>query len=211
MDSKDVGQYLEENAIEQAIGGNQYDAMKSNDMYNDTQLNQKIMTPEWESNKIFIMKPQMIEEIVWMPVYLPDGSIKKFNGQTVVELKKVKRFDGWAKEEITFAAGNLFKSDLATAISGEGEMVVVNKLMNLYFYVVELSATTGEDYSYDLYKFYNLIGSVLNTSKSKYGKTLEMVKTNITKGEMTNTVRQMLLQDQKRKGIFGGLRQRLNF
>ncbi len=209
--SEEVGQAVEKSALEQAFASDPYAAMRSNQADNDTQLNQKLMTPEWKSNELYVMKPKITIKEVYIPETDTNGEKIIHNGNYVVKKKSVKFFDGWKSEKVEIPGGNMFKSDFNTAIINDTSISLINKLSNLYFSIVELSVATGEDYSYDLYKFNMILGTLLNASKSRYGKTLEMVKTNITKGEQTSTIRQMLLQDQKRKGLFSNLRKKLPF
>jgi len=167
------------------------------------------MTPEWRSDELFIMKPKITMKEVYVPEKDSNGETIIHNGNFVVRKKTVQFFDGWESEKIEIPGGNMFKTDFNTAILNDVNISLVNKLSTLYFQIVELSVATGENYSYDLYKFSMIFGALLNSSKSRYGKTLEMVKTNITKGEQTSTIRQMLLQDQQRQGIFSKLRKKL--
>jgi len=205
MNQEIVAAAMQEQAFKDAMG-NGYDALKSNDALNEVHLNQKIMTPEWRSDKLYILKPKIEMKICWVPQTDKNGEAVLFEGEPVVEKKEVQFFDGWNNDEIDLPGGNIFKTDFNTAILSDTQINLANKLTNMYISIIELSIATGEDYSYDLYKFSGLLGSLLNTSKSRYGKTLELMKTQITKGEQTNTIRQMLLEDQRRKGVFGKIK-----
>jgi hypothetical protein len=209
--SEEVGQAIERQQLNQAFGQaiqSPYASMDSDSALTDVQLNQKLMRPEWESNKLKIMRPQVEEEEVWVCLRDEEGKPIMRNGKKVVDLEKVRVFKGWEQKEVEVPGGNLFKSDLRTAISDDTDILMLNRLMNLYFYIIELSMATGEDYSFDLYKLYNLIGSVLNTSNTRYGKTLEMIKTQISKGVQESTIRQALLQD-RRGGLFDRFRKKV--
>lgn len=211
VDSQSISDALEQRAIIQAMGQEpNYDALNSNMPLDLTQLNEGLMRPEWDSSKIMLMKPKMVEKEVWMPI-MENGEMVMYEGRAVVELKNMQVFEGWNQEEITVPGGNIFKKDLTTAISSDMDISMLNRLINLYLYTVELSVATGEDYGHDLWKLYALIGGILNTSKSRYGKTQELVKTNITRGYQENVLRQMLLNDQRKRGLFANLRSKLPF
>lgn len=209
VSAEEIGYTLERQGIEKAINA-PYDSLSSNDVLNDVQLNQKIMTPEWKSDKLTIMKPKLKFETVWTPKLDGDGNEVRYKGELVVKRRKVKVFDGWETDEVDMPGGNIFKTDFNTAILSDSLINLVNRMTNTRQTIAELSISTGDDYSYDLYKYTCILGTILNVSKSRYGKTLEMLKTNISRGEMTNTIKQMLLQDRK-KGIFEGFRRRLPF
>jgi len=209
ISNEDIGNALEKQALEKAMNS-PYNALSSEEVLNEVQLNQKIMTPEWRSDKLTIMKPKIKIETCWVPKLDGDGNEVFYKGELVVKRKQVKVFDGWKTDEIDIPGGNIFTSDFNTAILGDNLINLVNRMTNTRQTIAELSIATGDDYSYDLYKYTCILGTILNVSKSRYGKTLEMLKTNITRGEMTNTIKQMLLQDKK-KGLFAGFRKRLPF
>lgn len=204
--SEEVGRAIEEAVLRQEFNRSPFGNLKSEDILNETQLNQKIMRPEWDSSKLMVVKPKMTVEQCWVPEYDNDGKPVLFKGQKVVKPKQVKVFEGWEKQELDLPVKNLFKADLTTAISSPDDLAMINKMGDLILQIVELSVATEEDYSYDLYKFYNLMGVMLNSSKSRGGKTLEMLKTQINKGEQTSTIKQMLLQDKRRQGVFGKIK-----
>jgi len=209
--SEDVGKAVEEAILRQEFNRSPFDGLKTDEILTDHQLNHKIMKPEWDSSTLCLMKPKLKIEDCYVQLLDEEGNPKNFNGKKVVVLKEVKVFDGWKNEKVEVPGGNIFKSDLTTAISSPLDLSLVNKMIDTYLFTVQLSMATEEDYSYDLYKLENLVGCVLNSSKSRGGKTLEMLKTQISKGEQTSTIRQMLLQDKQRKGLFGSIRSKLPF
>jgi hypothetical protein len=210
--SEDMGQAIEKAAIENSYEGSQFDALRDEaKIYTAEQLNQKIMTPEWQSNKLTIMKPQLKTKMCYQVKKDENGNEVLYKGKPVVEEKEVQVFEGWKTEHIEMPGENLFKTDFNTAILNDTFVELVNRLANTRQTIMELSVATGDDHSYDVYKYDSVIGVILNASKSHYGKTLELLKTQISKGEQTNVIRQMLLQDQKRRGLFGALRSKLPF
>jgi hypothetical protein len=210
--SEDMGQAIEKAAIENSYEGSRFDALRDEaKIYTAEQLNQKIMTPEWQSNKLTIMKPQLKTKMCYQVKKDENGNEVLYKGKPVVEEKEVQVFEGWKTEHIEMPGENLFKTDFNTAILNDTFVELVNRLANTRQTIMELSVATGDDHSYDVYKYDSVIGVILNASKSHYGKTLELLKTQISKGEQTNVIRQMLLQDQKRRGLFGALRSKLPF
>jgi hypothetical protein len=203
--SEEIGQAIEDATIRRELNRTPYDNLHSDDIITDTQLNQRIMRPEWDS-KLIVMKPKVSIEECYTYKLDYQGEPILHNGKKVVLLKEVKVFEGFKTEELDLPVKNLFKADLTTAISSPTELALINKMSDFIFHLVELSLATEEDYSYDIYKFYNVLGSILNTSKSRGGKTLEMLKTQINKGEQTSTIKQMMLEDQRRKGLFGKIK-----
>jgi len=206
--AEQIGDALESGAIRQMITDSPYDGLRSDSPLNEVQLNERIMKPEWESNKLYLMKPKLVSEEAYVVMCDENENPQQHKGIPVVKLKRVNVFKGWEKKEVEIPGGNVFKTDLTTAISSEEDLNILRKMLNLYFYLVELSMATGEDYSYDLYKFHALIGGMLNISKSRYGKTMEMLKTQITRGYQENTLKQMLLSDRKKKGLFARFKRR---
>jgi len=207
--AEEIGIALEEQAIGDAFSGNHssYSGVGGEgQVYSNQELNNKLMSPEWDTSKLVIMKPKFSIQTVAIKVLDSDGNPVLHEGLYVVEEKELKVFEGWENKEIEVAGGNIFKRDWNTAILDNSLSQLINSMFNTRQFLIELSISTGEDYSYDIYKYTSVIGGILNTSKSKYGKTMELVKTDITKGEQTNIIRQMLLQDQKKRGIFGKIK-----
>lgn len=126
----------------------------------------------------------------------PDWDAPYFVKQTV------KVYAGMTSQEINLPIPNLFKSDLSSAMLGEQDVWLITDLINLYAYIVQLSFATGEDYSTDLYKLYNLIGGILNTSGARGGRKAELAKTIITKGEAKSWVYQQQIEKEKKKKRF---------
>lgn len=211
VSSEDIGRAIEEASLRKELNRSPYDALQNDDILTDQQLNQRIMRPEWDSSKLHVMKPKITIEECYVQLQDQEGNPVYRNGKKVVVKKEVKVFDSWENKSIEVPGGNLFKSDLTTSISSPTDMALINKMIDTYLFTIQLSMATEEDYSYDLYKLYNLMGGSSVTTKARGGKTLEMLKTQITKGEQTSTIRQMLLQDQQRKGLFGSIRNKLPF
>lgn len=203
--AEDVANALENKQIMNAFGltpPNPYDALKTDEIHTDSQLNQRLMTPQWDSTKLKTMNPKMKIEKCFVVKKGKDGKPVFFNGKPVVEEKEVKCFDGFETKTIDVPSANIFLPDMRTSVLRPEDRNIMQILTDLYFFVLQESLATETDFSYDLYFIEQKLGSILNISPSLGGKIADLLKTQITRGEQTNVVRQMLLQDQ-RKGIFG--------
>ncbi len=182
---------------------NPLDALKSDDILSDPQLNQRLMTPDWDSSKLTLMIPKTKIETCWVIKKGPDGKPLFFEGLPVVDKKTVKVFDGFETKEVDLPTKNIFKSDMRISLLRPEDRNILQSLLDLYFFIVQESVATEEDFSYDLYNISQKIGSILNVAPSLGGKGAEILKTTITKAEQSNTFKQMMLDDQRKKGIFG--------
>ena len=167
------------------------------------QLNQRLMTPDWDSSKLTLMIPKTRIETCWVIKKGPDGKPLMFEGKPIVDEKSVKLFDGFDSKIVDLPTKNIFKSDMRISLLRPEDRNILQSLLDLYFFIVQESIATEEDFSYDLYNISQKIGSILNIAPSLAGKGAELLKTQITKAEQSSTIRQMLLHDQKKQGIFG--------
>ena len=149
------------------------------------------------------MIPKTRIETCWVARKGPDGKPLLFEGKPVVDERSVKMFDGFETKEIDLPTKNIFNQDMRTSLLRPEDRNILQSLLNLYFFIVQESIATEEDFSYDLYNIAQKIGCILNIAPSLAGKGAELLKTNITKAEQSNTIRQMLLDDQKKQGVFG--------
>lgn len=206
LNAEDVANALEDQALIKALNlgpKNPLDALKSDDILSDPQLNQKLMTPQWDSSKLTLMVPKTRLEVCWVIKKGADGKPLFFEGKPVVDEKSVKMFDGFESKEIDLPAGNIFKPDMRISLLRPEDRNILQSLLDLYFFILQESIATEEDFSYDLYNINQKIGCILNIAPSLAGKGAELLKTQITKAEQSSTIRQMLLNDQRKKGIFG--------
>ena len=203
---EDVANALEDQAIIKALGlapKNPLDALKSDEIVSDSQLNQRLMTPTWDSSELTLMIPKTRIEECWIIQKGTDGKQVFFEGQPVVDKRSVKVFDGFESKQIELPTKNIFKSDMRTSLLRPEDRNILQSLLDLYFFIVQESIATEEDFSYDLYNISQKIGCILNIAPSLAGKGAELTKTQITRAEQSSTIRQMLLNDQKKQGIFG--------
>ncbi len=203
---EEVADAIENKAVVEALGlgpKNPLDALKSDEIISDPQLNQRLMTPDWDSSKLTLMIPKTRIETCWVIKKGPDGKPLMFEGKPVVDERSVKLFDGFKSKEVDLPTKNIFKSDMRVSLLRPEDRNILQSLLNLYFFIVQESIATEEDFSYDLYNISQKIGSILNIAPSLAGKGAELLKTQITKSEQSSTIRQMLLNDQKKQGIFG--------
>ncbi len=203
---EDVANAIEDQAVLKALGLNPkdaVDALKSNEIISDPQLNQRLMTPDWDSSKLTLMIPKTRIESCWVVRKDSDGKPLMFEGKPIVDEKSVKVFDGFETKEVDLPTKNIFKSDMRISLLRPEDRNILQSLLDLYFFIVQESIATEEDFSYDLYNISQKIGSILNVAPSLAGKGAELLKTQITKAEQSSTIRQMLLNDQKKQGIFG--------
>lgn len=203
---EDVANALEDNAIAKALNlgpKDPLDGLKSNEIISDSQLNQRLMTPDWDSSKLTLMIPKTRLETCWVIKKGPDGKPLMFEGKPIVDEKSVKLFDGFETKEIDLPTKNIFKSDMRVSLLRPEDRNILQSLFDLYFFIVQESISTEEDFSYDLYNISQKIGCILNVAPSLGGKGAELLKTQITKAEQSNTIKQMLLNEQKKQGIFG--------
>ncbi len=203
---EDIANALEDQALVKALNlapKNPLDALKSDEIVSDPQLNQRLMTPDWDSSKLNLMIPKTRIETCWVIKKGNDGKPLFFEGKPVVDEKSVKLFDGFKSKEIDLPTKNIFKSDMRISLLRPEDRNILQSLLDLYFFIVQESIATEEDFSYDLYNIDQKIGCILNIAPSLAGKGAELTKTQITKAEQSSTIRQMLLNDQKKQGIFG--------
>jgi len=203
---EDVANALEDQAVIKALGlapKDPLDALKSNEIISDPQLNQRLMTPDWDSSVLNLMIPKTRLETCWIVKKGHDGKPLMFEGKPVVDEKSVKLFDGFETKVVDLPTKNIFKSDMRISLLRPEDRNILQSLLDLYFFIVQESIATEEDFSYDLYNISQKIGSILNVAPSLAGKGAELLKTQITKAEQSSTIRQMLLNDQKKQGIFG--------
>jgi len=203
---EDVANALEDRAVIHALGldpKNPLDSLKTDEILNDSQLNQRLMTPTWDSSKLNLMIPKTRIEDCWVIQKGSDGKPVFFEGLPVVDKRSVKVFDGFESKQIDMPTKNIFNSDMRTSLLRPEDRNILQSLLDLYFFIVQESIATEEDFSYDLYNISQKIGCILNIAPSLAGKGAELTKTQITKAEQSSTIRQMLLNDQKKKGIFG--------
>ncbi len=206
LNAEDVANALEDQAVIKALGlapKNPLDALKSDDILSDPQLNQRLMTPQWDSSKLTLMVPKTRLEVCWVIQKGKDGKPLFFEGKPVVDEKSVKMFDGFESKKIDLPAENIFKPDMRISLLRPEDRNILQSLLDLYFFILQESIATEEDFSYDLYNINQKIGCILNIAPSLAGKGAELLKTQITKAEQSSTIRQMLLNDQRKKGIFG--------
>jgi len=162
---EDVANALEDRAIIKAMGlepKNPLDALKSDEILSDPQLNQRLMTPTWDSSTLTLMIPKTRLEECWIIQKGPDGKPIIFEGQPVVDKRSIKLFDGFETKEIDLPTKNIFNSDMRTSLLRPEDRNILQSLLDLYFFIVQESIATEEDFSYDLYNISQKIGCILN-------------------------------------------------
>ena len=165
---------------------------------NDTGISEMLIKPEWRSDILVVREPITIDKEVYVIIpnlFAPDG-------EPIYERRKVQVYKGVTSKEIKLPIPNLFTPDLASAMLGNDDVTLINDLINLFAYTMQLSFATGEDYSTDLYKLHNVIGAVLNTSGARGGRKAELAKTQITKGESKSWFYQQQLEKEKKRKKF---------
>lgn len=189
---------------------------KPTPVYYSEQIDQLILTPEGRATSIIRKKPKIIQ----IPVYLLDSKgqkipLKDEEGNILLNEKDEIRYiikeyidkqDGWESELDIIPASEIFNIDNATSNISHDAVRVLLRLYWFYNYLVIQHMSTQNDYSLYLHKIRNDALSILQSSKSYNGGTVQAIKTFINK---TDTRQWVSNQDEPKKPnplsfLFGG-------
>jgi len=182
-------------------------------IWGQEQIDQMILTPEARATII----TKKVANIIKKPVYLLDekgqkipardekGNIKtNDNGEMIYVIKDYEeKQEGWIPIQEILPASEIFNIDNGTGNISHEAVLFQLKTMWRYNTFCVYQQTTNNDYSIYLHKLRNDSLSVINSSKSFNGSTIQAIKTFINK---TDTKQWLTQGDEEKKGgMFGGL------
>ncbi len=178
---------------------------------NSSQIDAELISSGYKDQKISISVPKYKQIRVTSIVRNSNGTAKLLNGKPVEkDVYMANVFEGYETKEIELPIKNIHNNSVTSSILTDSDVEMI-RLIDDLFYDLSLDTALKPDVSFvkTLVRLYGLKASIVDSSKGRWGRSAELAKTQITKGESKTVA----YHDQKgfeeyeqrknRKGIFG--------
>jgi len=171
------------------------------------EIDSALLTPESSSLTVKITMPRFRKKNVAVIIRDKAGEpiILSKNSQLLYDVQEHEVFDGFKSKEITLPGNEMFNIDLASTYLSERDVPAIRAAQALYA-DLQLQTLKGKDKTDDMYWLYTRIMSVVNTAKSRDGKTAELSKTQISRGHSEQSIIQRFKEEEKKKSWIPGRR-----
>ena len=171
------------------------------------EIDKALLTPESSSLTVKVTTPRFRKKSVAVIIRDKAGepiTLSK-NGQLLYDVQEHEVFDGFESREISLPGNKMFNIDLTSSFLSERDVPAIRAAQALYA-DLQLQTLKGKDKTDDMYWLYTRIMSVVNTAKSRDGKTAELSKTQISRGHSEQSVIQRFKEEEKKKSWIPGRR-----
>lgn len=169
-------------------------------LQNAEQINELIGTVSYESNKIKLYVPKTKTKSVYVALKDVHGKVMlNYNGDVLHEKTEVPVFDSWETKEVELPAPELFRRDLIYAVLDEHDRKRLDYIHRLYSRLIVAMIKDGHDFSKIVWFLSQRASTIIETSRAKDGKTLDMSKTTITQGQTTSRFIEQRIEEQMKK------------
>ena len=152
-----------------------------------TSKNMMVTLPKIEKVKIAVMVRDPRDGSVFMtPKGMPYYNIEEHNVQTGYEAKQVR-----------LPGQEVFNIDLNSTFLEPADVAAIRSAIALYM-DLQLQTLAGKERIEDMHYLYGRIMAVVETAKSRHGRTAELSKTTISKGTTEQAIIQQFKAEEKR-------------
>ena len=156
----------------------------------------KVAMPNYETKKLAIL---IINPRDGQPFYTAEGyPYYQIQEQTV--------FTGYVSKEIPLPGHEIYNIDLTSSYLSEYDVPALRSLISLYS-DLQLQTMQGKDRTEDMYYVYSKIMGMVDTAKSRDGRTARLSKTTITEGTNRQQIIDEFRQEEKKKRWIPGQQQ----
>ena len=167
--------------------------------YEKIAIDKAILTPQATSKKLIITLPQYEKKQVAVLIRDPrDGTVfYTSDGKPFYNLQEEEVHTGYRAQEIRLPGQEIFNVDLNSSFLSEKDVAAIRSAIALYM-DLQLQTLRGKDRIEDMHYIYGRIMAVVETAKSRDGRTAELSKTTITKGMTEQAIYQQFREDEKK-------------
>lgn len=182
------------------------------DPYSNTyQIDAKLISSDYKDQKILIKTPKFRKIKACVLFKNKDGTVKLIDGKPVVrEIVKTRVADGFETLELEFPIQNLHNDSVTSSILTDSDVESIRMIDDvIYDLSLEMMLSPEISFVKTITRLHGIKASIVDSSKGRWGRSAELSKTTITKGESKTSV----YHDQKqfddfeqrknRKGVFG--------
>lgn len=202
MEDEQPGEYYDE------LGGEAYvpDPYTSN-----YQIDGKLISSDYKDQKMIFKIPTYKKILVTTVFKDKFGVVKKVNGKPVEKTTYYANvLTGFEDKQIDFPVPNLHNDSVTSSILTDSDVDSIRMIDdNVYDLSLEMMTKANVSFVKSIYRLNGLKASIVDSAKGRWGRSAELAKTQITKGESKT----FAYHDQRsfdeyekrknRKGIFG--------
>lgn len=218
MKEQEEAEYLPEPEAQEPQAQSEFDsfgygneAFREDPYTSNYQIDAKILSSDYKNQKIIIKTPKY-KKMVLSTIYKnKDGTPKLVNGYPV-EKDKVEAtvLDGFETQEIDFPIQNLFNDSVTSSILTDSDVEMI-RIIDTRIMSLGMKMVTNEKISFlkTLHLLNGIKASVADSSKGRWGRSAELSKTQINKGEsrtyqyQDNLEFEQYRKRKQKKGILG--------
>jgi hypothetical protein len=165
----------------------------------DTEIDKTLLIPRASSQAIKLSVPRYEPQQIAVVVEKSNGTpVRTKDGKKIYRMQQEKVLTGFETSSIDLPGKEVYNVDLTSTYLTHEEAVALRTLISLYA-DVQLKVLTGKDWIEDLYYIYNRIMGIVDTAKSREGKTARLSKTSIAEGSSKQQIIEDFRKEQSKR------------
>ena len=166
-------------------------------------VDRTLLTPKATSRKMTAVLPKYVKKEVAVLILHEGEPFYTKEGLPYYNLQEETVFAGFKTEEINLPGDEIFNIDLTSSYLSEFDVPALRQLISLYS-DLQMQILRGKDKLEDLYYIYSKIMGIVDTAKSRDGKTARLSKTTISEGTSKQEIIEAFKKEQQKKSWIPG-------
>ena len=159
-----------------------------------TEIDKTLLLPRASSKKMKISIPCYEKKTVAVIMQKKNGlPFKTKDGKKIYRMMEADIMSGFETKEVELPGNEIYNVDITSSYISHEEAVALRSLISLYS-DIQLKVMLGKEWMEDLYYVYNRIMGMVDTAKSRDGKTARLSKTSISEG----TSKQQVIEEYRK-------------
>ena len=170
-----------------------------------TQIDDKILTPKESSRTIFVSVPKMINKSIALVLKDEQGERIEVDGQVLYEVRKFPVFEKWVKKKIVLPVPEFHSRDVVTANMSDDDIRLFRIITTTVSQLQSRMINEGKDFSTTIAELHFDLLAIINSGKGRLGETVRKIKTlsSETRNWTTDRHEQELIERKSKGGAFG--------
>ncbi|MFW6275102.1 MAG: hypothetical protein ACOC2M_00550 [bacterium] len=153
---------------------------------NNYQIDAKILSSDYKNAKILVRLPKFKKVITAIVEKTKDGKIKKTKEGYPITKKLIKTriLTGFTEKKIDLPISNIHNDSVTSSILTDSDVEMIRSIDDtLYDYMLDMVKNPQINFTKTCYRLNGLKASIVDSSKGRWGRSAELAKTQISKGE----------------------------